>query len=962
MFSKRLLLLALAAPLSVAAAAPDALGDLKWRSIGPYRGGRVLATAGDPGAPNHFYFGSVNGGVWESGDAGRTWSPVFDAAEVGSIGAIALAPSQPQTIYVGTGEADMRSDIAQGRGVFKSTDGGKTWSSLGLADTRQISRVVVDPTNPDRVFVAAMGHPYAANADRGVFASTDGGRTWTKSLFVDGDTGAIDLTFKPDDARVLYAALWSTRRPPWNVYPPSRGPTGGLYRSTDGGATWGKVNGLPAEPGRIGIGVTPAAPDRVCALVTDAGAGQTPGLFRSDDGGVSWRLVNGTDKRITERGWYFGEIAVNPKNADELWVMDTVVLHSTDGGVTFAPEKGDPTGDDFHHLWIDPSNPARRIMGSDQGAIVTQNGGRTWSSWFNQPTGQFYHVAVDNRFPYWVYGAQQDSGSAAVPSNAPSFFDGITGRDFKEITPGGESDNIAPDPDDPDVVFGGRVERWDRRTDQVKSVDPTLAWDGDYRRTWTLPLVFGPDRKSLYFSNQRLFRTRDGGETWTPLSGDLTREAPGAPANLNPATIADVNPGAGPREGVIYAIGPSPRNPQALWVGTDDGLIWRTGDDGHVWKNITPAFLTPWSKIAAIEPSHFSDTVAYAAIDRHRLNDDAPHLLVTRDGGAHWSDVGDALPARSGVNSVNVVREDPVVPGLLYAGTEQGAFVSFDDGAHWRVLGEGLPNTSVRDIVIKDEDVVIATHGRGFYILDDIGPLRAQVHGSDGLRLYPPSPAIRAGRAPFAGTPTPRDEPMGENRPRGAAIDYFLPADAKGPVTITVREPRRGLAWKASSADPAPAYNPRFAPVPAEWLPAPKRPDTHAGHHRLWWSFGLPTGDEASPFDPGPIAPPGVYTVTLAVDGAEISVPLTVQPDPRLKGAKHEYDKVFDLELQTRKDRSRAATAAKAAAGETKQKLEALVARLEALEQALASADNEASPDALKAAAETHAEVLKRLP
>ncbi|MEP6968703.1 MAG: hypothetical protein ABI906_11555, partial [Pseudomonadota bacterium] len=494
-------LLTLATTASAALIPPSAYGALTWRSIGPFRGGRVLAVEGASDDRLHFYFGAVNGGVWETRDAGRTWAPIFDSAPVGSIGDLAAAPSAPKVIYVGTGEADMRSDIAQGVGMFKSADGGRTWAASGLTDTQQIGKILVDPRNPDVVLVAALGHPYGPNPERGVFRSVDGGRTWAKTLYKDTDTGAVDLVFKPGDPDTVYAALWRTRRPPWNVYPPSSGPGSGLYKSGDGGRTWAPLagRGLPDAPGRIGLAAAPSAPNRLFALI-DAKAG---GLYRSDDAGATWAKVSG-DPRIWQRGWYFSGLTVNPRNADQLWVCDTILLRSDDGGKTFAPIKGDPTGDDFHTLWIDPADANRRILGVDQGTLVTLNGGATWSSWFNQPTGQFYHVTTDNRFPYRVYGAQQDSGAAGVASRTDDAFDGIDMREFHELTAGGESDNIAPDPDDPDTVFGGRVDRLDLRSGQVRNVDPTFAFPDRYRATWTLPLVFGPRDHALYFGNQRV--------------------------------------------------------------------------------------------------------------------------------------------------------------------------------------------------------------------------------------------------------------------------------------------------------------------------------------------------------------------------------------------------------------------------------------------------------------------------
>ncbi|HXO21137.1 MAG TPA: hypothetical protein VOA87_14580, partial [Thermoanaerobaculia bacterium] len=745
--------LLLAAAPSFAAVDPALLQGLHWRLLGPFRGGRVLAVEGVPGQPEHFYFGSVNGGVWETLDAGRTWRPIFDGQPVGSIGALAVAPSDPRVIYAGSGEADMRSDIAQGDGVYRSADGGRSWTHVGLEDTQQIGRVLVHPTNPDLVYVAALGHPYGPNAQRGVFRSRDGGKSWQRVLGKGDDTGAIDLAFEPGRPEVIYAALWQTRRTPWHIYPPSNGPGSGLYRSSNGGDTWqplsGKSGGLPAKPGRIGLAVAPSRPQRVYALV-DAEAG---GLYRSEDGGASWTRASG-DARIWGRGWYFGGVTVDPRNADVVYVCNTNLYRSDDGGKTFAPVKGAPGGDDYHQLWIDPRNPERRILGVDQGAVVSVDGGATWSSWFNQPTGQFYHLVTDNRFPYWVYGSQQDSGAAGIPSRTNGY-DGINLTEFREMTAGGESDSLAPDPRDPEVIYGGRVDRLDLRTGQTRSIEPTLAHPDLYRGAWTLPLVFSRrDPRVLYFANQRLFRTADGGERWTVISPDLTREDPGAPANLDAVTAAN-NPQTGPRLGVIYAVAPSRLADRDLWVGTDDGFIWRTKDEGEHWTNVTPAALTPWSKVGILETSHFDAETAYAAVDRHRLEDRKPHVYRTRDGGRSWQEIVAGIPDGA---FVNAVREDPVRRGLLYAGTETGVYVSFDDGGRWQPLQANLPVTSVRDLEIHSDDLVIATHGRAFWALDDVTPLRqlgdaVASERAGAARLFQPATAIRFRPAGFSGSP-----------------------------------------------------------------------------------------------------------------------------------------------------------------------------------------------------------------
>jgi photosystem II stability/assembly factor-like uncharacterized protein len=889
---------------------------------------------GVPGEAEHFYFGSVNGGVWETRDAGRTWQPIFDGQPIGSIGAIAVAPSNPKVIYVGSGEADMRSDIAQGDGMYKSTDGGKTWSHLGLADSQQIGRVLVHPQNPDLVYVAALGHPYGANAERGVYRSKDGGGTWQRVLGQGSDVGAIDLAFEPGRPEVIYAAMWQTRRPPWNVYPPSNGPGSGLYKSTDGGETWTPLtgHGLPAKPGRIGIAVAPSNPQRVYALV-DAEEG---GLYRSDDAGANWTRLS-DDRRIWQRGWYFGGVTVEPRNPDVVYVCNTNLHRSVDGGKTFVPIKGAPGGDDYHQLWIDPLRPERRILGVDQGALVSENGGETWSSWFNQPTGQFYHVVTDDRFPYWVYGSQQDSGAAGVPSRTNTY-DGINLTQFREMAAGGESDNVAPDPRDPEVLFGGRVDKLDLRTGQTRSVDPTLAYPENYRDVWTLPLVFSRrDPRVLYFAHQRLFRTADGGEHWTVISPDLTREDPGTPANLDPATAKDSDE-PGPRRGVIYAIAPSRLADHDVWAGTDDGLMWRTRDEGEHWTNITPAGMTPWSKVGILDTSHFDAETAYAAVDRHRLDDFKPYVYRTHDGGRHWQLIAGGIPDGS---FVNAVREDPVRKGLLYAGTEKGVYVSFDDGDHWQSLQANLPVTSVRDLEVHGDDLVIATHGRAFWILDDVTPLRQLGPANPDIEraaawLFAPAVAVRLRPAGFTGTPMPKDEAAASTPPAGAMLDYVLKAAPKQPVTLEIRDEQGGLVRRYSSAEPPPPPDLAKLTIAPEWVPPPVVLSTAPGMHRFVWSlrYAAPaalagSGRRRASAD-GVWAPPGRYTAVLEVDGAHFSQPFTVAPDPRLTLRPDDYARQFALARRIEAARAQVATASH---------------EIEVLRQALAERRKGASPE-----------------
>ncbi len=868
---------------------------LRWRMIGPFRAGRVLAVSGVAGHPDLFYFGAVGGGVWKSTNAGRVWTPIFDQQPIASIGAIAVAPSNPKVIFVGSGEADMRSDICYGNGIYKSTDGGETWKHIGLEDSRQIGRILVDPLDANRVFVAALGHAYGPNSERGVFRSTDGGTTWQKVLYKDENTGAIDLAFDPHEAQTIYAALWQTRRPPWNVYPPSNGPGSGLYKSVDGGNTWKHLegNGLPSEGlGRMGIAAARTDPGRIY-LIVDAKEG---GLYRSDDSGEHWRRMDG-ETRIWSRGWYFCGVTVDPKDPDTVYVANTSIYRSRDGGESFTAIKGAPGGDDYHDLWIDPDDSNRMIVSSDQGAIVSVDGARTWSSWYNQPTGQFYHVVTDNRFPYWVYGAQQDSGAAGTVSR--SGHRGISFRDWTPIAAGGEAGYIAPDPVSPGIIYGGTVSRSDLMNGQDQNISPMLTHPGEYRRTWTLPLVFSPlDPRQLYFGTQVLFRTSDAGQTWQLLSPDLSREDPGVPPNLDPPTAGD-----GPsykRRGVIYTVAPSPLRAGEIWIGTDDGLIQVTRDDGKTWQNVTPPQLTSWSKVGLIDASrHEADTV-YAAVDRHRLDDYRAYIFRTHDGGKSWTNAASGIPDGS---YVNAVREDPVRKGLLYAGTETGVFVSFNEGDAWQPLQLNLPNASVRDLVIHEDDLVIATHGRAFWVLDNVTPLRQlsdQVAQADAW-LFPPQEAVRVRPGSDDGTPLPPDEPAGENPPDGAMIDFCLRSVPAAPVTLEILDQAGKIVRRYSSADQPQKINPETLNIPAFWAHPPSPLPAAPGMHRFVWDLryeGIGGARRGRFGGGGPWAPPGRYTVKLTVNGQTHTQSLTVKMDPRSKAALGDLQKQFELAQQ----------------------------------------------------------------
>ncbi|MGC1380050.1 MAG: hypothetical protein WA814_03365, partial [Candidatus Baltobacteraceae bacterium] len=810
---------------------------------------------------------------------------------------IAVAPSDPRTIYVGTGEADMRSDIAYGNGVYKSTDGGRTWSHIGLASTYQIGSIVVDPHDPNVVYVAALGHPYAANPERGVFKTTDGGKTWSKVLYKDADTGAISLAMEPGNANVVYAALWQTRRPPWNVYPPSNGPGSGLYKSSDGGATWMQLSaGLPARVGHIGLSISPAAPHRVYAMV-DSAPGQG-GVYRSDDAGATWMHADG-EARIWQRGWYFGGITADPRNPDVVYVMNTATYRSTDGGKSFDALIGDPTGDDFHTLWIDPGDATHMILGSDQGVVVSVNGAKTWSSWYNQPTAQFYHIATDDAFPYNVYGAQQDSG--AVMQTTRSKYGAISQQDFRPISVGGENGMLAPDPKRPGAVYGDSsgqggptVTREIPVTGWEENLDPVVDHPGTvWRNTWTLPLAFSPaDRTSLYFGHQNVFRSRDGGKTWKIVSPDLSRPDAGTPPNLDAPTLADNNNVN--RHGVVYAIAPSPLRADLVWAGTDDGNIWVTRDDARTWQNVTPPALTPWSKVGIVEASHFDPAVAYAAIDRHRLDDYKPYIYRTRDGGATWTAIASGIPDGS---FVNAVREDPKQRGLLYAGTEKGVYVSFDDGANWQPLQLNLPVTSVRDLAVHGDDLAIATHGRSFWVMDDVAPLRQMADAASALRagesvyLFAPAPAYRLRPGNQEGTPLPLDEPQSPNAPTGLYVDYYLSDVPHTPVVIEIRAADGSVVRRWSSAEKPKAVDPKSVAYTPHWIAENAVPPATAGAHRFVWDLNQGSSD-------GPLAPPGTYTVALSANGKTYTQTARVLPDPRLAASNAEMGAAYDLSRQ----------------------------------------------------------------
>jgi len=850
------------------------LQHLRWRMIGPHRGGRTVGAAGVPQKPGWFYIGVNNGGVWRTTDYGRVWTPIFDDQPTGSIGDIAVAPSNPDVLWVGSGEGLQRPDLSTGDGVYRSMDAGRTWVNTGLRDAQQIARVVVHPTDPRRVFVAALGHPYGPNTERGIFRTADNGATWERVLYAGEDAGGMDLALEPGNPDVVYAVLWSARQAPWEVGSSwTKSGLNGLHKSTDGGTTWRRIgNGLPTAAdglGRIGIATSTSAPKRLFAVV---GSRAKSGVYRSDDAGEHWSLVN-SDRRLWERDGDFNEIRVDPTNADVAYIANVVTWKTTDGGATFTAMRGAPGGDDYHRIWINPADSKQLLITSDQGAIITVNGGETFSSWYNQPTAQFYHVNTDNAVPYRVCGGQQESGSACVASRGPY------GRtSLREWTPVGveEYGYAVPDPRDPDVVYGGKVTRFDRRTGQVQQVGPKPVRDSGYRVVRTAPVVFSPaDSTTLYFASNVLWSTRNGGRSWTQRSPDLTRARTDViPANLGTFTAEDPEKGA--HRGVIYTIAPSARDARVVWVGTDDGLIHVTSDSGRAWTNVTPPDIAPWSKISIIDASSADANVAYAAVNTFRLDDLRPHIYRTRDRGRTWQRVVAGIPD-GGI--VNVVRADPVRRGLLFAGTERAVYMSLDDGEHWQSLRRNMPATSIRDLVVKDEDLVVATHGRSFWILDGIALLRRTPLVADGMpSIHPPEFAWRMRWNQNTDTPIPQEEPAGANPGEGVAIDYLLPRAARD-VRIEVLDGRGSVVRRYASSDTAePPLRDRN--IPDYWIRPPVVIAVTEGSHRLHWDMRhapVPSADRSypiaaamhdTPAEPrGPIVPPGPFRVRLTVDG-----------------------------------------------------------------------------------------------
>jgi photosystem II stability/assembly factor-like uncharacterized protein len=983
--------------------------EMHWRQIGPPRAGRARALAGVPSQPNVFYIGFDNGGVWRSTDFGSTWVPLFDNQPTGSIGAIAVAPSDPNVIYVGTGAGIIRPDLAVGDGVYKSTNGGKTWTHLGLRDSQMIANIDVDPRNPNRLFVAALGHPYGPNAERGIFRSTDGGAHFDRVLYQDEYTSGNDVRIDPSQPNIVYAALWQQQQ---GFYENGAfgGAGGGIYKSTDGGVSWAKLlGGLPPII-QANLAIAPSNPKVIYATVAAGGAAvDTPpaagpggrsgrggrggniSFYKTTDGGANW-VVATEDPRVYETGSTgrhppdnrplgrigggdLPTVTVDPRNDKVVYSCSTVFWRTEDAGLTWTAVRGAPGGDDYQKSWINPSNPNIILLVSDQGGVVSANRGESWSNWYTQPTAAMYHVTADNAFPYRLCSGQQDSGSACVDSRS---MDGeIT---FHDWHPAGieEYGEAAPDPKDPNLVYGGKVSVFNRLTGQKESVGPPGGGRGGAERTVrTQPLIWSPkDPKLLFYATQRVWKTSDGGHSWSAISGDLTRPKWDVPANAGKyASTVQVTP-----MGTVTALAPSPLDVNVLWAGSGDGLIQLTTNGGLKWTDVTPPQIKPWTRIFNMDAGHFDTKTAYVAANTLRLDDMNPHLWRTHDGGGTWTEIDNGIAPGAAANSI---REDPRKKGLLYAATDTQVWFSVDDGDHWNSLRIDMPAISVRDIQVKDDDtclcsdLVAGTHGRGFWILDDVTPLRqaAEAARSGSAYLFKPETGIRIRFGTNDPTPWPPELPAGENPPAGAIVDYYLPSSADE-VKLEFLDKAGAVLRSYSSKDPVRKPDPATDPaaynklcqatpnapdcaLPLYWPAPPQVLKASAGMHRFTWDMHydpLPGGrgggrggggdgaNGAVPHRTYPVAnapwvAPGVYTVRLTANGQTVTQPIAIKLDPRVK-ITPEVQQIFTLTTQLETSAKNAAAAYKEARAlaEKAKGNDALVKKLEAIAPADASA------------------------
>ncbi len=967
------------------AAVDDDGSALVWRCVGPHRGGRVVAVAGDPDNSGVFYHGACAGGVWKTTDAGTYWENVSDGFfGTAAVGAIAVAPSDPNVVYVGTGETTIRSNVSHGDGVYRSTDGGRTWKNLGLADTRHIAKIRIHPRNPDHVYVAALGHAWGPNAERGVFRSLDGGTTWARVLFESDRAGAIDLAMDPSNPRILFAATWEAARSPYSLS--SGGPGSKLHRSTDGGETWIDVSSRPGFPsgvrGKIGVAVSPGG-ESVWALVES----RDGALLRSNDGGESWKRVS-EDGELRMRAWYYTHVVADPSDPDTVWVLNLQCWKSIDGGQNFVAVPT-PHGDN-HDLWIDPSNSQRMIEGNDGGACVSLNGGKSWSSIYNQPTAQMYHVTTDRNEPYRVYGSQQDNSAISIASMSRR--GAITPQDWYEPG-GGESGYIAVNPDNPNIVYGGaigsgdfngRLIRYDHATDQEQDItvwpyDQGMGDGADtlkYRFQWTFPLSLSPhDSGVLYAASNKILRSDDEGKSWSEISPDLTRADPATLASSG-GPITQDNTGA-EVYGTVFAFAESEIQPGVFWAGSDDGLVHVSTDAGKTWSNVTPPDLPPWSLITSIEPSHHDHAAAYLCATRYKHDDLRPYLFKTSDLGATWTSISAGIPDHE---FTRILRADPAAPGLLFSGTETGLYVSFDDGDNWRRMQGNLPTAPIYDVTVRDNELIAATHGRSFWVLDDISPLRSLTEDNMEVTcLFAPAPArrlltyqgwgykasadvsyrhvgtlvagYRSGRHPD-GTLDELWLDAGKNPPIGVSINYYLAevpsdeislslCDQEGTVIRTLKSRKPASATTAegslsTDALPGGGEGAESAQTPAGTSPAedltPRVP-AKQGLNRFVWDMRHPDAESLpgdTTLDPlrGPMALPGHYTVKLSIAGESLSESFEILPDPRSSASAEDLQAQFTLALQVRDDLSRTHRMVRDIRGLTAQ-LDSWIARLD---------------------------------